>query len=198
MGPENRWIEIQIRSERMHEIAEKGYAAHFKYKQGQQKDIGIDEWLDRLREILEANTGNAVDFVRDFKLNLYAEEIFIFTPKGELKSLPKGATALDFAFHVHTEIGMKTRGARVNGKLVPLSRVLKSGDQVEVITSENAKPTANWINFVQTSRARTKIKSSLNEEKKRIAAEGKEILRRKLKQLKIIIDAKGKLSCALF
>ena len=190
MGPENRWIEIQIRSERMHEIAEKGYAAHFKYKQGQQKDIGIDEWLDRLREILEANTGNAVDFVRDFKLNLYAEEIFIFTPKGELKSLPKGATALDFAFHVHTEIGMKTRGARVNGKLVPLSRVLKSGDQVEVITSENAKPTANWINFVQTSRARTKIKSSLNEEKKRIATEGKEILRRKLKQLKIIIDAK--------
>jgi guanosine-3',5'-bis(diphosphate) 3'-pyrophosphohydrolase len=190
MGPDKRWVEVQIRSERMHEIAEKGYAAHYKYKQGDQKTEGIDSWLDRLREVLENNTGNAVDFVRDFKLNLYAEEIFVFTPNGDLKSLPKGATALDFAFHVHTEVGMKTRGARVNNKLVPLSRVLKSGDQVEIITSENAKPTANWVDFVKTSRARSKIKSSLNEEKKRIATDGKEILRRKLKQLKITMDNK--------
>jgi len=190
MGPDKRWVEVQIRSERMHEIAEKGYAAHYKYKQGDQKTEGIDSWLDRLREVLENNTGNAVDFVRDFKLNLYAEEIFVFTPNGDLKSLPKGATALDFAFHVHTEVGMKTRGARVNNKLVPLSRVLKSGDQVEIITSENAKPTANWVDFVKTSRARSKIKSSLNEEKKRIATDGKEILRRKLKQLKITMDHK--------
>ena len=190
MGPEKRWVEVQIRSERMHEIAEKGYAAHYKYKQGDQKVEGIESWLDRLREVLENNTGNAVDFVRDFKLNLYAEEIFVFTPNGDLKSLPKGATALDFAFHVHTEVGMKTRGARVNSKLVPLSRVLKSGDQVEIITSENAKPTANWVDFVKTSRAKSKIKSSLNEEKKRIALDGKEILRRKLKQLKISMDQK--------
>ena len=190
MGPDKRWVEVQIRSERMHEIAEKGYAAHYKYKQGDQKTEGIDSWLDRLREVLENNNGNAVDFVRDFKLNLYAEEIFVFTPNGDLKSLPKGATALDFAFHVHTEVGMKTRGARVNNKLVPLSRVLKSGDQVEIITSENAKPTANWVDFVKTSRARSKIKSSLNEEKKRIATDGKEILRRKLKQLKITMDHK--------
>lgn len=190
MGPEKRWVEVQIRSERMHEIAEKGYAAHYKYKQGDQKVEGIESWLDRLREVLENNTGNAVDFVRDFKLNLYAEEIFVFTPNGDLKSLPKGATALDFAFHVHTEVGMKTRGVRVNSKLVPLSRVLKSGDQVEIITSENAKPTANWVDFVKTSRAKSKIKSSLNEEKKRIALDGKEILRRKLKQLKISMDQK--------
>ncbi len=190
MGPEKRWVEVQIRSERMHEIAEKGYAAHYKYKQADQKVEGIESWLDRLREVLENNTGNAVDFVRDFKLNLYAEEIFVFTPNGDLKSLPKGATALDFAFHVHTEVGMKTRGARVNSKLVPLSRVLKSGDQVEIITSENAKPTANWVDFVKTSRAKSKIKSSLNEEKKRIALDGKEILRRKLKQLKISMDQK--------
>lgn len=185
MGPENRWIEVQIRSERMHEIAEKGYAAHYKYKQGGQKEIGIEDWLNKLQEVLENNTGNAVDFVNDFKLNLYAKEIFVFTPQGELKSLPQGATALDFAFSIHTEVGMKSRGANVNGKLVPLSRVLKSGDHVEIITSNQSKPTANWLDFVRTSRARAKIKSSLNEEKKRIAEEGKEILRRKLKPLKL-------------
>ena len=190
MGPENKWIEIQIRSERMHEIAEKGYAAHYKYKHGEQKDIGIEGWLDKLQEVLENKTENAVDFVESFKLNLYAKEIFVFTPDGELKSLPKGATALDFAFSIHTEMGLKTRGARVNGKLVPLSRVLKSGELVEIMTSESIKPSANWFDFVITSRAKSKIKSSLNEEKKRIAEDGRELLRRKLKQLKITLNEK--------
>ena len=190
MGPMNKWIEIQIRSERMNEIAEKGYAAHYKYKQGEQKDIGIESWLNRLQEVLENNTGNAVDFVEDFKLNLYAKEIFVFTPKGDLKSLPQGATALDFAFAIHTEIGKKTRGVRVNDRLVPLSRELKSGDQVDVITSEQIKPSQNWLDFVITSRARSIIKSALNDEKKDRAEEGKEILRRKLKQLKITMNDK--------
>ena len=190
MGPSNKWIEIQIRSERMHEIAEKGYAAHYKYKQGDQKDIGIESWLNRLQEVLENNTGNAVDFVEDFKLNLYAKEIFVFTPKGDLKSLPQGATALDFAFFIHSEIGIKTRGVRVNDKLVPLSKVLKSGDQIEIITSDHIKPSSNWLDFVVTSRARSIIKSSINEEKKAHAEEGKEILRRKLKPLKISLNDK--------
>ena len=190
MGPQNKWIEIQIRSERMHEIAEKGYAAHYKYKQGDQKDIGIESWLNRLQEVLENNSGNAVDFVEDFKLNLYAKEIFVFTPKGDLKSLPQGATALDFAFAIHTDIGKKTRGIRVNDRLVPLSKELQSGDQIEVITSDNIKPSKNWLDFVVTSRARSIIKSSLNEEKKILAEEGKEMLRRKLKQLKINLNDK--------
>ena len=198
MGPQNRWIEVQIRSERMHEIAEKGYAAHHKYKQGKQKDIGIESWLNRLQEVLENNSGNAVDFVEDFKLNLYAKEIFVFTPKGDLKSLPQGATALDFAFAIHTDVGKKTRGIRVNGRLVPLSRELKSGDQIDVITSENIKPSKNWLDFVVTSRARSIIKSSLNEEKKSLSEEGKEILRRKLKQLKINMSEKTITQMLLF
>ncbi|THV60323.1 bifunctional (p)ppGpp synthetase/guanosine-3',5'-bis(diphosphate) 3'-pyrophosphohydrolase [Flagellimonas alvinocaridis] len=195
MGPKGKWVEVQIRSERMHEIAEKGYAAHFKYKHGDQKEQGIEGWLNRLQEALESANGNAVDFVEEFKLNLYSKEIFVFTPKGDLKSMPKGATALDFAFHIHTEIGMKTRGARVNGKLVPLGTELRSGDQVEIITSESAKPTQTWLDYTQTARARSKIKSSLSEEKKNIAAEGKEILRRKLKSQKINLneDAVNKL-----
>ena len=191
MGPDNKWVEVQIRSERMNEIAEKGYAAHYKYKNGGQKDIGIESWLDKLQEVLENNAENPVDFVENFKLNLYAKEIFVFTPTGDIKSLPKGATALDFAFNIHTEVGMKTRGARVNGKLVPLSRALKSGEHIEIITSENIKPTANWLDFVQTSRAKSKIKSSINEEKKRIADDGKESLRRKLKHLKIKLNDKS-------
>ncbi|OUW77115.1 MAG: RelA/SpoT family protein [Flavobacteriaceae bacterium TMED212] len=190
MGPDNKWVEVQIRSERMNEIAEKGYAAHHKYKHGEHKDIGIDSWLDKLQEVLESNTENPVDFVENFKLNLYAKEIFVFTHTGDIKSLPKGATALDFAFSIHTEIGMKTRGARLNGKLVPLSRTLKSGEHVEIITSENIKPTANWLDFVQTSRAKSKIKSFLNDEKKRIAEDGRETLRRKLKQLKVTLSDK--------
>lgn len=190
MGPSNKWVEVQIRSERMNEIAEKGYAAHYKYKQGNQKDIGIESWLNRIQEVLENNTGNAVDFVEDFKLNLYAEEIFVFTPQGDLKSLPQGSTALDFAFFIHTDIGKKTRGVRVNDSLVPLSKVLKSGDQIEVITSEKIKPSKNWLDFVVTSRARSIIKSSINDDKKIHAKEGKEILRRKLKSLKIPLKDK--------
>ncbi len=185
MGPQKKWVEVQIRSERMHEIAEKGYAAHYRYKQGNEKDSGIDVWLNRLQEVLESKDGNAIDFVENFKLNLYADEIFVFTPQGELKSLPQGSSALDFAYSIHTEVGSKTRGARVNGKLVPLSRILKSGDSVEIITSAQSKPTANWLDFVITSRARNKIKASLKEEKKKIADEGKEVLLRKLRHLKV-------------
>lgn len=190
MGPKGRWVEVQVRSERMNEIAEKGYAAHYKYKQGNQEDA-LDTWIDKLQEALENNETNAVDFVEQFKLNLYSKEIYVFSPKGDLKSLPKGATPLDFAFNVHTEIGMKTRGAKVNGKLVPLSHELQSGDQVEILTSENAKPNANWLDYATTARARSKIKSSLKDEKKEVAEDGKEILRRKLKQLKINLDEKA-------
>ncbi len=192
IGPESRWVEVQIRSERMHEIAEKGYAAHYKYKNtGEKEDEdGLDGWLNRLQEALENSETNAVDFVEEFKLNLYAKEIFVFTPEGDLKSLPKGATALDFAFSIHTEVGLHTRGARVNGKLVPLSYELRSGDQAQIITSEKSKPTSNWLDYTTTARARAKIKSSLREEKKQIAAEGKIILSRKLKSQKITLNEK--------
>lgn len=185
MGPLGRWVEIQVRSERMDEIAEKGYAAHYKYKQGATEESGLDTWLNLLKEALENAETNAVDFVEDFKMNLYAKEIYVFTPKGEIKSLPKGATSLDFAFSIHSEIGVKTRGTRVNGKLVPLNYELKSGDQIEIITSVNQKPTANWLDYVTTSRAKNKIRNVLNENTKKIAEDGKEVLARKLKHLKI-------------
>ncbi len=188
MGPKGRWVEIQVRSERMDEIAEKGYAAHYKYKQGTTEENGLDVWLNLLKEALENSETNAVDFVEDFKMNLYAKEIFVFTPKGEIKSLPKGATSLDFAFSIHSEIGIKTRGTRVNGKLVQLNHELKSGDQIEVITSPNQKPTINWLDYVTTSRAKNKIRNVLNEDTKKIAEEGKELLTRKLKHLKIILS----------
>ena len=188
MGPKGKWVEVQIRSERMHEIAEKGYAAHFKNKHGDQKQEGIEMWLNRLQEIFENSEANAVDFVEDFKLNLYSKEIFVFTPNGEIKSLPKGATPLDFAFYIHTGVGLKTRGAKVNNKLVPLNYVLKSGETVEIITAENVKPTKNWLNYATTAKARSKIKNALKEETKTVAAEGKEILVRKLKQLKITLN----------
>lgn len=188
MGPKGRWVEIQVRSERMDEIAERGYAAHYKYKQGATEESGLDVWLNLLKEALESSETNAVDFVEDFKLNLYSKEIFVFTPKGEIKSLPKGATTLDFAFSIHSEIGVKTRGTRVNGKLVPLNSELKSGDQVEVITSPNQKPTINWLDYVTTSRAKNKIRNVLNEDIKKIAEEGKELLTRKLKHLKITLN----------
>lgn len=188
MGPKGRWVEVQIRSERMNEIAEKGYAAHYKYKQGAKEENSLDLWVNLLREALENHETNAVDFVEDFKLNLYSKEIYVFTPVGEIRSLPKGATALDFAFSIHTDIGTRTRGARVNGKLVPLSYVLNSGDQVEIITSVNQKPTVNWLDFVTTSRARNKIKNALNEDTKKIAEEGKEILERKLRHLKVTLN----------
>ena len=189
MGPKGRWVEVQIRSERMNEIAEKGYAAHYKYKQGNGED-GLEEWVNKLQEALENSEVNAVDFVEQFKLNLYSKEIFVFTPQGELKSLPKGATPLDFAFSIHTEVGLRTRGARLNGKLVPLSTTLNSGDQVEIITSEKAKPNSNWLDYATTARARAKIKSSLKEEKKNIAEEGKAILARKLRAQKIPFNEK--------
>jgi len=188
MGPKGRWVEVQIRSERMNEIAEKGYAAHYKYKQDSEKEDNLESWINRLQEALENPEVNAVDFVEQFKLNLYSKEIFVFTPKGELKSLPKGATALDFAFNIHSEIGMKTRGAKVNGKLVPLSHELQSGDQVDILTSDSAKPNANWLDYATTARARSKIKSALKEDRKRIGEEGKEVLRRKLKQLKVTLN----------
>ena len=190
VGPKNKWVEIQIRSERMNEIAEKGYAAHFGYKHKELKKNEVDLWLNRLQEVLNHDNEHAVDFVEDFKLNFYSKEIYVFTPNGDLKSLKSGSSALDFAFEVHTDIGIKTRGSRVNGKLVPLSHTLKSGDQVEIITSDNVKPNVNWLNFVETSKAKSKIKSSLNDEKKRISLDGKEILERKLRQLKIKLDDK--------
>ncbi|MCU4188469.1 RelA/SpoT family protein [Flavobacterium sp. HXWNR29] len=188
MGPKGRWVEIQVRSERMDEIAEKGYAAHYKYKNGATEEHGLEIWLNQLKEALENSTANAVDFVEDFKLNLYAKEIYVFTPKGEIKSLPKGATSLDFAFSIHSEIGVKTRGTRVNGKLVPLNHVLNSGDQVEIITSANQKPTSQWLDYVTTSRAKNKIKNVLNENTKKIAEDGKELLERKLRHLKITLN----------
>ena len=191
VGPGSKWVEVQIRSERMHEIAEKGYATHFMYKQGKQTESGLEGWLNRLQEVLENSDTSALDFVEDFKLNLYATEIFVFTPQGDLKSLPKGSSALDFAFSIHTGLGLKTRGIKVNGKIVPLSHELKSGDQIEIIKSENTKPSANWLDYVITSRAKSKIRSALKEEKKLLAEDGKEILRRKLKQLKIKFDEKN-------
>lgn len=188
MGPKGRWVEIQVRSERMDEIAEKGYAAHYKYKQGISEENTLDTWLNLLKEALENSTTNAVDFVEDFKLNLYSKEIYVFTPKGEIKSLPKGATSLDFAFSIHSEIGVRTRGTRVNGKLVPLNHVLNSGDQIEIITSPNQKPNSHWLDYVTTSRAKNKIKNVLNEDTKKIAEDGKELLTRKLRHLKITLN----------
>ncbi len=189
MGPKGRWVEIQVRSERMDEVAEKGYAAHYKYKQGANtEEHGLETWLNLLKEALENSSGDAVDFVEDFKLNLYAKEIYVFTPKGEIKSLPKGATSLDFAFSIHSEVGIHTRGTRVNGKLVPLNHVLNSGDQVEVITSPNQKPNSHWLDYVTTARAKNKIKNVLNEDTKRIAEDGKELLTRKLRHLKINLN----------
>ena len=192
VGPGGKWIEVQIRSERMHEIAEKGYAAHFKYKNNSKNitEDGMDKWLDKLRNIVKANESDAIDFVNDFKLNLYSSEIFVFTPMGDLKSLPTNATPVDFAFSIHSEIGEKTRGSRVNGKIVPLNFKLNSGDQVEIITSETAKPNASWLDFVVTSKARSEIRTSLRVEEREIAEEGKELLRRKLKQMKFNFSEK--------
>ena len=190
MGPKGRWVEVQIRSERMNEIAEKGFAAHYKYKNNEKGDVDLDIWLNKLQETLGNDDISALDFVEEFKLNLYTKEIFVFSPMGDLYSLSKGSTALDFAFNVHTEIGLHTRGTRVNGKLVSLSHQLKSGDQVEVITSDKVKPNSNWLDYATSGRAISKIKSSLKEEEKQIAKDGKIILARKLKSLKITLDEK--------
>ena len=187
MGPNGKWVEVQIRTERMDDIAEKGFAAHWKYKDSA-KESNLDNWINRIRELLESPNINAIDFVDDFKMNLFSEEIFIFTPNGDLKTLPKDASPIDFAYEIHTEVGSKCLGAKVNGKLVPFSYTLKSGDQVEIITSNKQTPKEDWLSFVKTSRAKSKIKNSLKEEKKKIAAEGKEILRRKLRHIKVTLD----------
>jgi len=185
IGDNGKWVEVQIRSKRMDEIAEKGYAAHWKYKQEGSKENSLDTWIEKIRELLTNPESNAVDFIDDFKLNLYFGEIYIFTPNGDLKTLPKGATALDFAFEIHTDVGLKCMGVKVNGKLVALSHQLQSGDQVEVITSQKQRPREDWLRFVVTSRAKSKIKSALKEDKKVIAVVGKEIAERKLKHLKL-------------
>jgi guanosine-3',5'-bis(diphosphate) 3'-pyrophosphohydrolase len=185
MGDDGKWVEVQIRSKRMDEIAEKGYAAHWKYKQEGSKENSLDVWIDNIRELLENPESNAIDFIDDFKLNLYSGEIYIFTPGGDLKTLPKGATALDFAFSIHTDVGLKCMGVKVNGKLVPLSHPLSSGNQVEVITSSKQRPRKDWLRFVITARAKSKIKSALKEDQKRISEIGKEIAERKLRHLKI-------------
>lgn len=187
MGPNGKWVEVQIRTERMDDIAEKGFAAHWKYKNSS-KESNLDNWINRIRELLESPNANAIDFVDDFKMNLFSEEIFIFTPNGDLKTLPKDATPIDFAYEIHTEVGSRCLGAKVNGKLVPFSHSLKSGDQVEIITSNKQSPKEDWLSFVKTSRAKSKIKNALKEEKKIIASEGKEILKRKLRHIKVTLD----------
>jgi len=189
MGKDGSWVEVQIRSERMDEIAEKGYAAHWRYKENREENIKIqqnlDNWINRVRDSLEDEKKNAIEFVDDFKLNLFSEEIFVFSPTGELIILPNGATSLDFAFQIHTDLGKTCLGTKVNGKLVPLSHKLNSGDQIEIISSRKQMPKEDWLDFVITSKAKTKIKSSLKQEKKKIAIDGKETLIRKLKHLKI-------------
>jgi GTP pyrophosphokinase len=188
MSPTGKWVEVQIRSQRMDEIAEKGLAAHWRYKEHDEAENAIDEWLQKIREMLEHTDSTALEFINDFKLNLFSEEIFVFTPKGELKTLPSGASALDFAFDIHSEVGMSCIGAKVNNKLVPLSYKLKSGDQIEILSSNKQKPKEDWLNFVVTAKARSKIKSSLKEEKRQIAELGKEILEKKLKSSKMVMD----------
>jgi guanosine-3',5'-bis(diphosphate) 3'-pyrophosphohydrolase len=187
MGPMARWVEVQIRSERMDELAERGVAAHYKYKENYQvEDSKVDEWISQVREMLENNEGqDASEFIDNFKFNLYAKEIYVFTPKGDLYSLPKGASSLDFAYAIHSNIGDTCLGAKVNGKLYPLSHELQSGDQIEIITSPNQKPKPDWLEFATTSKARSKIKASLNAARRATSEEGKEILIRKLRHLKI-------------
>lgn len=188
MSKTGQWVEVQIRSSRMDEIAEKGYAAHWKYKENSaanKEERGLELWINKVRDLLQRNDLSAIDFVDEFKSNLFTEEVFVFTPKGELKVLPAGSTALDFAFEIHTHIGAHCLGAKVNQKLVPLSYVLNNGDQIEIITSSKQKPSEDWLKFVVTTKAKTKIKDWLKEEKKRIADDGKEIVHRKLKHLKM-------------
>ncbi len=185
MGPVGKWVEVQIRSRRMDEIAEKGFAAHWKYKENAFQDSGLDEWINRVREMLENPTSNAIDFLDEFKLNLFSDEVFVFTPEGDTVKLPLNATALDFAFEIHTEIGLQCFGAKVNHKLVPLNYQLKSGDQVEILTSKKQKPNSEWLNYVVTAKAKSKIKSALKEEKRAFALQGKELLKRKFRHFQI-------------
>lgn len=191
MSPTGKWVEVQIRTERMDEIAEKGLAAHYKYKESKTEESKFDRWIAEIRELLENPDTNALDFVDEFKLNLFTDEIYVFTPKGDLRVLPTGATILDFAYDIHTDIGDKCIGAKVNNRLVPLSYQLQSGDQVEIITSSKQKPNDEWQRFVVTARAKQKIRSSLNDEVKRIAMDGKEILERKFKQHNIRFNSEN-------
>lgn len=185
MAKNGQWVEVQIRSKRMDEIAEKGYAAHWKYKDtNTTAESNLEKWLARVRDLLEQNNHSALDFVDDFRGNLFSEEVFVFTPKGELKTLPYGATALDFAFEIHTQVGSKCIGAKVNNKLVPINYVLKNGDQIEILTSAKQKPHEDWLRFVVSSKAKSRIKDELKEDKKKSSEEGKEIIFRKLRQLK--------------
>jgi GTP diphosphokinase / guanosine-3',5'-bis(diphosphate) 3'-diphosphatase len=184
IGPGGHWVEVQIRTKRMNEIAEKGFAAHWKYK-GLESEQGLDEWLKRIREVLENPEPDAREFMDDFKLSLYSKEIFVFTPKGDLRKFPAGATVLDFAYDIHSEVGSTCTGAKVNGRNVPIRHVMQNGDRVEVMTSKNQTPKMDWLNFVVTSKAKTKIRFKLNEVKVRQAENGKEILTRRLKNWKI-------------
>jgi GTP diphosphokinase / guanosine-3',5'-bis(diphosphate) 3'-diphosphatase len=185
MAKNGQWVEVQIRTKRMDEIAEKGYAAHWKYKDANATaESNLEKWLHRVRDLLEQNNHNALDFVDDFRGNLFSDEVFVFTPKGELKTLPYGATALDFAFEIHTQVGSKCIGAKVNNKLVPINYVLKNGDQIEILTSAKQRPHEDWLRFVVSSKAKSRIKDELKEDKRKSAEEGKEILLRKLRQLK--------------
>jgi GTP pyrophosphokinase len=185
MSKSGQWVEVQIRSKRMDEIAEKGYAAHWKYKDNNATaESNLEKWLARVRDLLEQNNHSALDFVDDFRGNLFSEEVFVFTPKGELRTLPYGATALDFAFEIHTQVGSKCIGAKVNNKLVAINYVLKNGDQIEILTSQKQKPHEDWLRFVVSSRAKARIKDQLKEDKRKSAEEGKEIMYRKLRQLK--------------
>jgi len=192
LGPEGKWVEVQIRTVRMDEVAEKGLAAHWKYK-GIKSETGMDEWLKNIREILENPELNAVDFMDEFKLNLYDKEVFVFTPNGDLHKLPKGATALDFAFSIHSGLGSKCVGAKVNGKNMPIKYVLNNGDQVEVLTSPTQKPNMSWLNVVTTSRAKNKIRQALKEVEYKDAEIGRETLVRRFKNWKIDLDD-GKIS----
>lgn len=184
MSPTGKWVEVQIRSKRMNEIAERGFAAHWKYKEGG-VESHFDEWINQVHDLLANPEINAIDFIDDFKLNLYADEVFVFTPTGDMKNLPKGASALDFAFSIHSQVGSNCLGAKVNNKLVPLSHELESGDRIEIITSKKQKPKEDWLNFVKTHRAKTKIKASLKEDRKEMVGKGKVLLEKEFKRFKI-------------
>lgn len=190
MGPFGKWVEVQIRSKRMEELAEKGLAAHWKYKEGNKNnDHLIEEWLAQVREVLNSSESNALDFINDFKLNLFSEEIYVFTPKGEARTLPAKSTALDFAFSIHSDLGLRCIGAKVNYRLVPLSYELANGDQVEIITSNRQKPNEDWLNFVVTAKAKNRIKDAFKEEKRRRAEDGKELLKKKGEQLEVVMNS---------
>ncbi len=191
MSPQGKWVEVQIRSKRMDEIAEKGLAAHYKYKESRNDESKFDRWITEVRDLLDNPDSNALDFINEFKLNLFNDEIYVFTPKGELRVLPTGSTILDFAYDIHTDIGDKCIGAKVNNRLMPLSYQLLNGDQLEIITSSKQKPNEEWLKFVVSARARQKIKSSLNEERNLIAQDGKETLERKLKQFNVLMNSEN-------